>query len=459
MRDIIQSRIMRIVSLCLGVIVAISFIGTTIFCTNYIITPENAADKVADFAKVSIPFGKYDELKPVETDENLFLTAKKGENVKLIDLSDTVVYEFDGFSGIGATRGNLIELKNDKGSSVIDYKMAMAGQSIVKGDVYEVKLSKCGLYYIGENDSEHKVMDIYGNLVYETTNDIEFLGDGSLACVTDYTQDETQVEIINFKDIDENVSLKDDEWPESKWGDMYIIQHLYYGGKILGSSTSEYFYYVADEDLNPILDGKVFGSLKFSEDGDYFYGTMYENVSLEDGIEAIAKEKNIVPVVLELDGNVIYKGSQQEHNIFSNGDLELYSLKNGWLTYGKYETGIERVYYLDINSMKNGVETEPIRASRQNEYCSFDTEDGFSLVNVEKSKKVAGIYVTHPMAYESFYESDSQWMGNYKWSFIDGNFNDICDYIFTGAYPSKNGSAVVKIGNMWGVITFLDSIK
>lgn len=216
---------------------------------------------------------------------------------------------------------------------------------------------------------------------------------------------------------------------------------------------------MADENLNPILDGKVFGSLKFSEDGDYFYGTMYENASLEDGSEAIAKEKNIVPVVLDLGGNVIYKGSQQEHNIFSDGDLELYSLKNGWLTYGKYETGIERVYYLDINSMKNGVETEPIRASRENEYCSFDIEDGFSLVNVEKSKKVAGIYVTHPMAYESFYESDSQWMENYKWTFIDGNFNDICDYIFTGAYPSKNGSAVVKIGNMWGVITFLDSIK
>lgn len=114
MKDIIQSHIMRIVSLCLGVMVAISFIGTAIFCTNYITTSENAADKVADFAKVQIPFGKYDELKPVEADGNLFLADKKGENVKLIDLSDTVVHEFDGFSGIGATRGDLIELKMTK---------------------------------------------------------------------------------------------------------------------------------------------------------------------------------------------------------------------------------------------------------------------------------------------------------------------------------------------------------
>lgn len=450
MKDIIQSHIMRIVSLCLEVMVAISFIGTAIFCTNYITTSENAADKVADFAKVQIPFGKYDELKPVEADGNLFLAAKKGENVKLINLSDTVVHEFDGFSGIGATRDDLIELKNDKGSSVINYKMAMAGQSIVKGDFDKVKLSKCGVYYIGRTDDWYEVMDIYGNLVYQTTNDIEFLGDGSLASVTDYTQDETQVEIVNFKDNNKKVTLKKNECVESKWGNMYIIQHLYYGEKLMGSHTSDYYYYVADETLNPVLEGKVFGSLDFSEDGDYLYGTIYENVILDDGEEAIKKEKIVEPVVLDLDGNVIYKGSQQEHNVFSDGDLELYSIKSGWLTYGQYEMGVERVYYLDVNSMKNDIEIKPVRANNENEYCCFDTEDGFSLVNIEKSKKVFGIYVTPCMTYESFYESDSEWMQDYKWTFVDGSFNDICGGIFAGAYPSQNGSAVVKIGNMWG---------
>lgn len=267
------------------------------------------------------------------------------------------------------------------------------------------------------------------------------------------------MEIVNFKDNNKKVTLKKNECVESKWGNMYIIQHLYYGEKLMGSHTSDYYYYVADENLNPVLEGKVFGSLDFSDDGDYLYGTMYENVNLDDGEEAIKKEKIVEPVVLDLDGNVIYKGSQQEHNVFSDGDLELYSIKSGWLTYGQYEMGVERVYYLDVNSMKNDIEIKPVRANNENEYCCFDTEDGFSLVNIEKSKKVFGIYVTPFMTYESFYESDSEWMQDYKLTFVDGSFNDICGGIFAGAYPSQNGSAVVKIGNMWGVITFLDTIK
>ena len=57
------------------------------------------------------------------------------------------------------------------------------------------------------------------------------------------------------------------------------------------------------------------------------------------------------------------------------------------------------------------------------------------------------------------YDNDSaDWMDKFEWSFVNINLEPVCGYIFDGAYPSKNGFAVVKMNDSWGLIKFHDAL-
>ena len=90
-------------------------------------------------------------------------------------------------------------------------------------------------------------------------------------------------------------------------------------------------------------------------------------------------------------------------------------------------------------------------------FCMMDFDDGIALVNKDKpsdNDPFTSEFII-PMTKRWYYRrDDTKWMERYEWGFVNEERKEICDYIFSGAFPTDNRYAAVAVSDMWGVIRF-----
>ena len=87
----------------------------------------------------------------------------------------------------------------------------------------------------------------------------------------------------------------------------------------------------------------------------------------------------------------------------------------------------------------------------------MDFDDGIALVNKDKpsdNDPFTSEFII-PMTKRWYYRrDDTKWMDSYEWSFVNEERKEVCDYIFSGAFPTDNRYAAVAVSDMWGGIKF-----
>ena len=94
---------------------------------------------------------------------------------------------------------------------------------------------------------------------------------------------------------------------------------------------------------------------------------------------------------------------------------------------------------------------------RSEPFCMMDFDDGIVLVNKDKpsdNDPFTSEFII-PLTKRWYYRrDDTKWMDRYEWSFVNEERKEICDYFFSGAFPTDNRYAAVAVSDMWGVIRF-----
>ena len=114
--------------------------------------------------------------------------------------------------------------------------------------------------------------------------------------------------------------------------------------------------------------------------------------------------------------------------------------------------------YIDISQSEKAGEPVSYNIGRRSEpFCMMDFDDGIALVNKDKPSDNDPFTTDFiiPMTKRWYYRrDDTKWMDSYEWSFVNEERKEVCDYIFSGAFPTDNRYAAVSVSDMWGVIRF-----
>ena len=155
-------------------------------------------------------------------------------------------------------------------------------------------------------------------------------------------------------------------------------------------------------------------------------------------------------VIMDMDGNVIYKSGLQERNSYRNGDVQHKGISGDILFELEYATR-NAMWYVDLEKYAAGEADYKYKIGKgEDTFSMADFEDGFAVIN-----RPSDNMLMNPGRYDS--ESDD-WMDKFEWSFVNRDLEPVCGYIFDGAYPSQNGYAAVKMNGQWGLIKFRDDV-
>ena len=455
MRYFLESKIIRLLIAALILMLVACCIVTNFVIADKVNNPVVTSHKISKFAKMMTRPG-YTDMRLIDTKSHIILGVKAEGNVKFLDFKENTIKELEGFNGIGTQKGDLIEIKNKKGSTVINYKGVLEGQAYDKKVYDNVQLSSNGKYYIGystllnaPDGHDYEVLKADGTKIFSNKHNVSFLGAGDFVSI-DKDGDGLNESIVRLSNLKTLKKFDAGFSVSNKAGDNWIIR-CETNSKDL--SKSETYYVLADKNFSVKYDLGIFGTLKLSSDGNYLVGKKLIGYNSVPSTEELEKSAKIVYVVMDLSGKTLYESNEQRNNSWYSGEVEFLDVVNGILRFEEY--GNDNKYrYLNLKELGKGTRVFSYKIDRGKAFSILDIKDGIQVVNKEVDKSVGIVDFSTTMNLSFYENSDNNWMEDFEWGFVDENNELICDYMFQGAYPTQDGYAVVKSGEYWHLLKF-----
>ena len=381
-------------------------------------SPEKIEKAVSDFAEVVIPFGRYEEVRVLDGEKEIAAVKEKDGFVKLIDFNENLLLDLEPFTNIGMVCGKNMTLKRGDGWCAVNYEDLLNGGEMPHIAFDKVFVSKTGRYYIGEKYNEKtakyshgEIRDYDGNLIFKSPYNVEF-------ALTD-----------------DAVSVYPDDGP----GQVVEMK----SGKTLftleGENILDYF---TDGRFQPPPAGTVIRRGSISGDDSYI-------------IVSIKKEGKSFDGVMDRSGKILFS---EENRKAEGKDRNYLEVIGNTVVAERWNNEIFAKSYIDIPQSEKAGEPVSYNIGRRSEpFCMMDFDDGIALVNKDKpsdNDPFTSEFII-PMTKRWYYRrDDTKWMDSYEWSFVNEERKEICDYIFSGAFPTDNRYAAVAVSDMWGVIRF-----
>ena len=449
-----KASLLKSKSICIFIIVLIiGIVGLT-----GILLLAGRDPKIDDFAEVIIPFDKYESMRMLDSEEEILAVKEPGGFLQLIDYDGNLLADLEPFTAVGIQQGDCISLESANGWTVADFRELLDGKTPEAANYDLVKIDRSGKYFVGafvageELDTyidSSVVSTLDGEILFTGEEFIELTGHEGLVVDRRGEKNDRIIDLETaqiVRELEENQNIADSG--EGFW----VIRNSY---KNLGAQGNLFipdygFYsYVVDEKFEPVWGKKIFDDIT-CYGGKYFLGEYLTEVELGASDTDLWKADQAEHVIMDMEGSVIYKSGLQERNVYSNGSVQYKAISGDILFELEYATR-DIMWYVDLEKYAAGDADYKYQiGKREDTFSMADFEDGFAVIN-----KPTGSMLMTPERYEN--DSD-KWMDNFKWGFVNNDLEPVCGYIFDGAYPSRNGYAVVKVNGSWGLIKFKGAI-
>lgn len=454
MKYLSDSKIIRLLIAGIICVLAICCMVSVYVVADKVENPEVISHRISKFA--TIKSKEYKDLRLLDTKDELLIGVDLEGKLQFADFDNNIIKTLNSFNGLGIVQGDLVEIKNKKGSTVINYRNVLAGEEYNKKVYDKVQLSENGKYYIGYSfvldtyeGYDFEVLKPDGTKIFSNKQKISFMGKGDYIAV-DKTGDDRFDSIVKLSNLKTIRTFNAGFTPYEKAGDNWIMR-VESDSKKLNKSRA--YYVLADSNFDPKYNVGVFDKLELSKDGKYLVGKKWVELGNSPTTDEIKESTKVLFVVMDLNGKIIYSSNEQRNNMYYTGEVEFLDVKNDILIYRAVDSK-DKYKYVDLKNAETGNRLFSNQIDRGKAFSLLDNEDGICVAVKEVDRTVANIDFSHEMSLKEFEESDNQWMDDFEWGFTDENNELICDYMFSGAYPTVDGYAVVKTANYWKLIKF-----
>ncbi|MBQ6900988.1 MAG: hypothetical protein IJN72_09110 [Firmicutes bacterium] len=412
---------------------------------------------IEGFADVIIPFGQYESIRMLDAEDEILAVKEPGGFLKLMDYDGNQLVDLKPYTAVGIQQGDCISLESADGWTVADFRELLEGKRPEAANYDLVKIDRSGRYFVGafiggegvDTYIESSVVStLDGGILFEGEEFIELTGHEGL--VVD-RRGEKNDRIINLETGETVRELESNQNIADSGEGFWVIRNSY---KNLGAGNLfvpdyGFYSYVADENFEPVFGKKIFDDITCYS-GKYFLGEYLTEVELGASGPELWAAGEVEHVIMDMEGNVIYKSGLQERNAYRNGNVQHKGISGDILFELEYATR-NAMWYVDLEKYASG--------EADYKYKIGKGEDTFSMVDFGDGIAVINRPVDNMLMNLDRYDNDSaDWMDKFEWSFVNINLEPVCGYIFDGAYPSKNGFAVVKMNDSWGLIKFHDAL-
>lgn len=409
-----------------------------------------------DFAEVVIPFG-YESMRVMDAEEEILAVREPGGFLKFIDYDGNLLADMKPFTAVGLQQGDCISLESADGWTAANFRDLLAGKSPAAASYDLVEIDRSGKYFVGafaggagiDTYIERSVVStLDGEILFEGEEYIELTGHEGLVVDRRGEENDRIIDLATgqvVRELEANQNIAD------SGEDFWVIRSSY---KNLGAGNLfvpdyGFYSYVTDENFEPVWGKKIFDDITCYGDK-YFLGEYLTEVELGAADAELWAAGEVEHVVMDMDGNVIYKSGLQERNSYRNGDVQHKGISGDILFELEYATR-NAMWHVDLEKYAAGEADYKYKIGKgEDTFSMADFEDGFAVIN-----RPSDNMLMNPGRYDS--ESDD-WMDKFEWSFVNRDLEPVCGYIFDGAYPSQNGYAAVKMNGSWGLIKFKGGI-
>lgn len=365
--------------------------------------------------KIEIPFGRYDEIRLIDSQRPIAAVKVFSKQWKLIDLETNNEVVLEGFTSFAGQGEGLIFMGKDNDTmQVIDAAETMATGLVSypfgDTDYDSARYDGNGLIWL-HHAADMTVCDMDGNVVYETEGADEWMGEKP-----GYAEGGSEKDGIYIKNIRTGViehRLKPYQNVESYMAGHWVIATQDSLEKVLSPIT----YHVLDNDYNMVEKAGNFTCYLGNEEYLYIQKDFPEDI------------------VIDKNGETVLSNEGEENRIGFNG-----ACKDIMFIDGK-ERGV--LTYIKIRDGK------AINTEEHNMICLLDFDDGMAAAAVENHGRT-------PVLEDVQKEGSSN---GYKFGFVDSAYNEITGFIFDKAWESRNGYAVVMKGTRYGLIDMKGAVE
>ena len=415
---ILRSRYIGVAFVGLFILIAGITAASVFIADRNLKSPEKIEKAVSDFAEVVIPFGRYEEVRVLDGEKEIATVKEKDGFVKLIDFNENLLMDLKPFTNIGMVCGKNMTLKQENGWCAVNYEDVMEGGIIPDIAFDKVFVKEGRKYYVGEKYDEKtakysqgEVRDYDGKLIFKSPYDIELALTDDIVIV--YPDDEPG-QVIEIKSGKTIFTLEEE---------------------------NELDYFTGGSFRTP-ADGVVTRAGRISDNGKYM-------------IVSIKKEGKSFDGVMDRSGKILFS---EENRKAEGKDRNYLEVIGNTVVAERWNNEIFAKSYIDISQSEKAGEPVSYNIGRRSEpFCMMDFDDGIALVNKDKPSDNDPFTTDFiiPMTKRWYYRrDDTKWMERYEWGFVNEERKEICDYIFSGAFPTDNRYAAVSVSDMWGVIRF-----
>lgn len=415
MKCIMKSRYLKIAILSAAAVMILFAAAGQIYSGSMDLSTEEMEALVKNGVKVEIPFGRYEEIRLVDSKRPIAVVKVFSKQWKLIDLQTKNEVVLEGCSFFGGQAEGLIFMGKENGTLQVIDAVDSLDKGLVTypfGDSYydSAEYDGSDLLWLRQADKLN-VYDMERNVIYETNEIYEWPTEKP-----GYAKGGNEEEGMYIKNIRTGViecRLKPYQNVESYMAGHWVIATQDSPEKILSPIT----YHVLDNDYNMVEKAGNFTCYLGNEEYLYIQKDYPEDI------------------IIDKNGDTVLSNQGEENRIGFNG-----ACKDTMFIGGKERGMLEYMQVSDGKAIKTG---------EHNMICLLDFDDGVAAAAVENHGRTAVL--------EDVQKEGSS--NGYKFGFVDEDYKEITGFIFDKAWESQNGYAVVMKGAQYGLIDMKGAVE